>query len=194
MQKGRAGFTLIEWIVVVAIFILLLILIFVLIAKYSVDGRDAKRITDVSAILNEVYVESSRWVAFSDLIIKTNQEKMKVLWEEEHSVDTFGIANFKNIELEEKDYKDPSVKTQDYYLAYTVWSTWSGQYWFIEAATISERNKTSRILGNYYKLELDDAPSLFKRRWIQYEENWKDMVYKIDVSDEITFWEILIED
>ena len=159
-MKTKA-FTLVELIVVITILAILWTIAFISLSWYSKEARDAKRATDTSSLLSKINIEETRWTPLSDLITNTEDAYLQILWNSGSLVKTFWEADFKTLKEDEKNFRDPSNKSQNYPMAYAVWGSGRDAYKFIEIATVSEKNNTAVIKWNYYKLEEDDAKSLF---------------------------------
>ena len=180
-MKTRA-FTLVELIVVITILAILWTIAFISLSWYSKEARDAKRAIDTSSLLGKINIEQTRWTPISDLITETDNVYLQILWKSGSLVKTFWEADFKNLKENEKNFRDPSNKNQNYPLAYAIWWTWKDAYKFIQIATISERENKAVIKWNYYRSEdPKDAKSLFLTWWTT-QEDWKELE---------NWWEIL---
>ena len=188
----RKAFTLVELIVVITILAILWTISFISLQWYSREARDSKRITDTRNLLWKINIETTKWTDISRLIKDTTQVTLKILWNDDQWVQTFWVPDFENLKELWDNFKDPS-NWNDYPVAYAIWWTWSWAYKFVQVATISEKDNTSRIIWTYYKKEPNDSPSLFLTwalsytdpGWTIYEDNWSDKIY-----DENKWWDI----
>ena len=126
-------------------------------------------------MLSKINIEETKWTQLSDLITTDEPVTLQILGEKNPNVQTFREANFKTLKEEEKNFKDPGNKNQNYPLAYAVWWTWKEAYKFIQIATISEKENKAVIKWNYYRSEdTKDAKSLFLTWWTT-QEDWKEL-------------------
>ena len=168
----RKAFTLVELIVVITILAILWTIAFISLSWYSKEARDSKRITDTSSLLSKINIEQTKWTPLSDLITIGEPVTLQILWENNPNVQSFREANFKTLKEDEKNFRDPSNKFQNYPLAYAIWWTWKDAYKFIQIATISEKENKAVIKWNYYRSENpNDAKSLFVIWEIELEDS-----------------------
>jgi len=199
---NQKAFTLVELIVVMTTLAILWTISFLSFQGYSKEARDSKRITDTRNLLGKINIEMTRWAYLPRLVANTTQATLKILWTNNQWVETFWISNFENLKELWDNFKDPS-NWNDYPVAYVIGWIWNEAYQFVQIATISEADNRTKIFGNYYKKEYDDAPSLFLT-WgaiytesgsIIYEDNWSNLIYDVndDNSDDewnqISWWD-----
>ena len=171
----RKAFTLVELIVVITILAILWTIAFISLSWYSKEARDAKRATDTSSLLSKINIEHTRWTPISDLITNTDDVYLQILWNSGSLVKTFWEADFKILKEDEKNFRDPSNKSQNYPMAYAIGWKWKDKYNFIQIATISEKENKALIKWNYYRGEdPKDAKSLFLIWWTT-QEDWKEV-------------------
>ena len=176
----RKAFTLVELIVVIAILAILWTIAFISFSGYSKEARDSKRITDTSSLLSKINIENTRWTLLSELITNTDDAYLQVLWKSGSLVKTFWESDFRTLKENEKNFRDPHYKFQNYPLAYAIWGSWKDAYRFIQIATISEKENRNIIKWNYYALTDKDTLSLFYLWWITYTEENPPLVYGVD--------------
>ena len=186
----RKAFTLVELIVVITILAILWTIAFIALSGYSKEARDAKRVTDTSSLLSKINIEETRWTPISELITYTRDVHLKILWETGSLVKTFWEADFKTLKEDEKNFRDPSNKSQNYPMAYAFWGSGRDAYKFIEIASVSEKENRNIIKWNYYKLEDNDDESLFLSGSIKYTEKPdSDLVYELEWINPKEDWE-----
>ena len=157
----RKAFTLVELIVIITILAILWTISFISLSGYFKASRDAKRLADTTGLLNKINIENWKWTPLNKLIKDWEIVTLQILWKKNTNVQTFRKIDFEVLGENEENFKDPSNKNQNYPIAYALWWKWKGKYRFIQIATISEKENRAVIKWNYYKLEDDDAKSLF---------------------------------
>jgi hypothetical protein len=162
------------------ILIILWTISFITIQGFAADARDAKRITDITNILEKVNIEQTKWTLLSELVIDTFPHPVIInwTWNISHQWET----NFINLKEDWDSFKDPSNSTINYPIAWATTETdRTNQYNFLQIATISEKSKSTIIRWNYYKMNPEtDVASLFLIKisdwewWVKEVIPWSD--------------------
>ena len=190
----KKAFTLVELIVVITILAILWTIAFISLSWYSKEARDSKRITDTSGLLSKINIEEVRWNTLDKLITNTRTATGQILWKTGSTFQTFWKANFKTLKEDEKNFRDPKNKSQNYPMAYTIWGGGKDAYKFIQVASVSEEKNRNIIKWNYYTLSKQDIPSLFYSGAFYTEKSDSDLIYEIEwinpkeSEPEITSW------
>ncbi|MDD2907072.1 MAG: type II secretion system protein [Candidatus Gracilibacteria bacterium] len=157
MQKNNKAFTLVELIVVITILAILGTIAFINLQGYGVGARDSKRLSDVVNIYKKINIELSKGTKLDKFLIGNSIGPLTI--NGNLGVRNQGITNFLALNEDSDKFKDPKINL-DYVLSYSDGGTGTGAYKFIQVATISEEKNEAVVIGNYYKIQSLDSPSL----------------------------------
>lgn len=121
----RAGFTLVELIVVITILAILGTIAFVSFQGQSGEARDSARKTEISQLISKISITRANGVSILNLVTPntTNQMSLIALGGSGASAQTgrytAGNPNYSALQLKAEDCDDPSLATQSYVIAAT---------------------------------------------------------------------------